>query len=107
MFLFRPDWGPQPAAEELPAASKAFALGAAAIEAAMLSGALRTEDPLLVAIAMWAAAHGTASVLLAGLDLGAEYEARVIDTVIDNLIRGLAASPTGPAAVGRELSRRP
>ena len=91
MFLFRPDWTPQPAAEELPAASKAFARGAAAIDAAMLSGALRTDDPLLVAIAIWAAAHGTASVLLAGIDLGAKYEARVIDTVIDNLIRGLAA----------------
>ena len=91
MFLFRPDWTPQPAAEELPAASKAFARGAAAIDAAMLSGALRRDDPLLVAIALWAAAHGTASVLLAGIGMGAEYEARVIDTVIDNLIRGLAA----------------
>ena len=91
MFLFRPDWAPQPAAEELPAASKAFARGAAAIEEAMATGALRAEDPLLVAIALWAAAHGTASVLLAGIDFGAEYEARVIDTVIDNLIRGLAA----------------
>jgi len=90
MFLFRPDWANQAAAEELPAASKAFTRGAAAIDAAMLSGALRTDDPLLVAIAIWAAAHGTASVLLAGMDLGAEYEARVIDTVIDNLIRGLA-----------------
>ncbi len=99
MFLFRPDWTPQPAAEELPAASKAFARGAAAIEAAMLSGALRTEDPLLVAIAIWAAAHGTASVLLAGIDLGAEYEARVIDTVIDNLLRGLAAPiPVTPSS---------
>jgi AcrR family transcriptional regulator len=91
MFVFRPDWAPQPAADELPAASKAFAVGAAAIDDAMRSGALRTDDPLLVAIAMWAAAHGTASVLLAGLDLGAEYEARIIATVIDNLLRGLAA----------------
>lgn len=91
MFLFRPDWSPQPAVDELPAASKAFAIGAAAIEDAMRTGALREEDPLLVAIALWAAAHGTASVLLAGINLGAEYESRVIDTVIDNLLRGLAA----------------
>ncbi|MEP6625371.1 MAG: TetR/AcrR family transcriptional regulator, partial [Acidimicrobiia bacterium] len=90
MFLFRPDWAEQPAVDELPAASKAFAQGAAAIESAMRTGALRTQDPLLVAIAMWAAAHGTASVLLAGLDLGEEYEARVIATVIENLIRGLS-----------------
>ena len=90
MFLFRPDWAQQPAADELPAASKTFALGAAAIETAMREGMLRSDDPLLVAIAIWAAAHGTASVLLAGLNLGAEYEARIIATVIDNLLRGLA-----------------
>lgn len=91
MFVFRPDWAPLPAVDELPAASKAFAAGATAIEEAMHSGALRAEDPLLVAIALWAAAHGTASVLLAGLNLGAAYERKVIDTVIDNLLRGLAA----------------
>ena len=91
MFLFRPDWAEQPPADELPAASKAFALGSAAIEDAMRTGALRADDPLLVAIAMWAAAHGIASVLLAGLNLGTEYESRVIATVIDNLLRGLAA----------------
>ena len=90
MFLFRPDWTQQPAVDELPAATKTFALGAAAIHDAMRTGALRDDDPLLVAIAIWAAAHGTASVLLAGLDLGAEFESRVITTVIDNLLRGLA-----------------
>ena len=91
MFLFRPDWAQQPAADELPAASKTFALGAAAIEDAMNNGTLRVDDPLLVAITIWAAAHGTANVLLAGLNLGVEYESRVIATVIDNLLRGLAA----------------
>lgn len=93
MFLFRPDWTPQPAVDELPAASKAFAVGAAAVEDAMRTGALRADDPLLVAIALWAASHGTATVLLAGINLGPEYESRVIDTVIDNLLRGLAALP--------------
>jgi AcrR family transcriptional regulator len=91
MFLFRPDWAAQPAVEELPAASKVFTIASAAIEEAMLTDALRAEDPFLVAIALWAAAHGTASVLLAGLNLGTEFEDRVIDTVIDNLVRGLAA----------------
>ena len=91
MFLFRPDWAAQPAVEELPAASKVFTIASAAIEEAMLTDALRAEDPFLVAIALWAAAHGTATVLLAGLNLGTEFEDRVIDTVIDNLVRGLAA----------------
>ena len=91
MFLFRPGWAGQPAVDELPAASKGFAIASSAIEDAMRTGALREDDPFLVAIALWAAAHGTATVLLAGLELGAEFESRVIDTVIDNLLRGLAA----------------
>ncbi len=91
MFLFRPGWAGQPAVEELPAASKGFAIASGAIEEAMAAGALRDDDPFLVAIALWAVAHGTASVLLAGINLGAEFEARIIDTVIDNLLRGLAA----------------
>lgn len=92
MFLFPPGWASQPdVVEELPAASRVFAIGAAAVEDAMNAGALQGEDPLLVGIALWAAAHGTASVLLAGLNLGAEFEGRVIDTVIDSLVRGLAA----------------
>lgn len=49
------------------------------------------EDPFVVAMSLWAAAHGTATVLLAGLDLGGELEGRVVDSVIDNLLRGLAA----------------
>ena len=97
MFVFRPDWAQQPSVDELPAASKAFAAGAAAIEDAMRAGQLRADDPFLVAISLWAAAHGTASVLLAGLNLGAEFESRVIDTVVDNLLRGLAA-PNAPNA---------
>ncbi|MEI8080259.1 MAG: TetR/AcrR family transcriptional regulator [Actinomycetes bacterium] len=91
MFLFRPDWAQQPSVDELPAATKTFALGASAIDAAMASGALRSADPLLVAISVWAAAHGAASVLLAGINLGAEYESQVVATVIDNLLAGLAA----------------
>ena len=90
MFLFRPDWAPQPGVDELPAASKVFSIAAAAVEAAMSTGALRADDPLKVEIALWAAAHGTASVLLAGLNLGAEFEESVIATVIDTMVRGLA-----------------
>ncbi len=91
MFLFRPGFAPQPAVEELPAASKGFEIASGAIEEAMRAGAIRSGDPLVVAIALWAAAHGTASVLLAGLNLGDAFEANVIDTVIDSLLRGLAA----------------
>lgn len=90
MFLFRPDWTPQPLVTELPAATKAFAMAAAAVEDAMAAGALRADDPLKVSIALWAAAHGAATVLLAGVALGDEYETAVVTAVIDNLVRGLA-----------------
>ncbi len=91
MFLFRPGALPQPAVDELPAATKVFSLGSVAIDEAMRSGALREQDPLAVALALWAAAHGTATVLLADLNLGSEFNATVRDIVVDNLLTGLAA----------------
>ena len=60
----------------------------------MATGALRADDPLKVSIALWAAAHGAATVLLAGIALGDEYESLVVATLIDNLVRGLAAPIT-------------
>jgi hypothetical protein len=77
--------------EELPPASTRFENASGASEEAMRPGAIRAGVRLVVAFALWAAAHGTASVLLAGLNLGADFEANVTDTVIDNLLRGLAA----------------
>ena len=90
MFLFRPGWAPQAVADDLPVATKAFALAGAAIEEAMDSGQLRRADPFVTAMALWAAAHGTATVLLSGLDLGDVLESQIVDAVVDNLLRGLA-----------------
>ncbi len=92
MFLFRPDFVAQSEVDELPAASRAFAAGAVAIEAAIADGSLRAGDPFVISLALWAAAHGTASVLLAGINLGEESEQQVIDAVIDNLLIGLSAA---------------
>ena len=89
MFLFRPGWAPHAVADDLPVATKAFALAGAAIEEAMESGQLRRADPFVVAMALWAAAHGTATVLLAGLELGDAVEGQIVDAVLDNLLRGL------------------
>ena len=70
-------------------ATKAFALAGVAIEEAMESGQLRRADPFVIAMALWAAAHGTATVLLAGLHLGDALDGQIIDAVLDNLLRGL------------------
>jgi AcrR family transcriptional regulator len=90
MFVFRPSWSPQPLAEELPAATKAFAAAAGPVEAAVEQGLLRVADPLLASLVLFAAAHGVATLLLAGIDLGADYEACLADTAIDSVLRGLA-----------------
>ncbi|GIU86755.1 MAG: TetR family transcriptional regulator [Acidimicrobiia bacterium] len=90
MFLYRPAWSPQPNAQELPLATKAFEHAAAAVEEAMAAGRLRAGDPLLASLAIWSAAHGVATVILAGIDLGPEYERRLADTVVDAVISGLA-----------------
>ncbi len=91
MFLTRPDWANQPTVEELPAATQAFAAGAAAIEAAIAAGQLRDEDPFMISLALWSASHGVASVVLAGINLGDAFTSRLIDVVIDNLLAGFAA----------------
>ena len=90
IFQIRPDWADQPAVEELPAATRAFAAGAAAIEAAIAAGQLRDEDPFLISLALWSAAHGVATVLLAGINLGDELNTGLVDAVIDNLLAGFA-----------------
>jgi AcrR family transcriptional regulator len=91
IFQIRPDWANQPAVEELAAATQTFAMGAAAVEAAIAAGQLRAEDPFLVSLALWSAAHGVASVVLAGINLGDAFTLRLVDAVVDNLIAGFAA----------------
>lgn len=91
MFLFPPELGGAATATglELPAATKAFELPAAAALAAINSGSLRADaDPLLVALTIWAAIHGTAIVLQLGFGFGSDLEEQLIDSVIDTLIRG-------------------
>jgi len=91
MFLFRPAWSPQPNAPELPLATKAFERAAGAVEEAIAAGRLRAGDPLLASLAIWSAAHGVATVILAGIDLGHAYEERLVDTVVDAVLTGLSA----------------
>lgn len=91
MFLFPPDFGDLaalPADIELPAATRAFTMALEAVAHAIDAGALEADDPLTVALTMWAGAHGLANVLSLGLGLSAEFEERWIDEVCDRLLRG-------------------
>jgi len=89
MTMFRPAWSPQPAAAEHDLASKSFEVSSVAIDDAIAAGLLRTDDPLMVGLTIWAAVHGVATVLLARPHLGVDYESALVDSVIDAVVDGL------------------
>ena len=90
MFLFPPELSPADVPDDvnLPGATKAFAAAAEAVEDAVRSGALVADDPLLVALTLWAGVHGVASVLQLGFGLPAELEDQLIDEVIGRILAG-------------------
>jgi AcrR family transcriptional regulator len=94
MFLFPPDLGgivAVPEGAELPAATEAFQLAAAALEDAVAAGHIDAEDPLVVAMTLWAGVHGIANILLLGLDLGPEGQDAMVGEVTDRILRGYGA----------------
>lgn len=91
MTVFRPGWIPQPAAPELAAASRTFEVSSVAVQDAIDAGLLRDDDPLMVGLTLWAAAHGVATVLASRPNLGEDYEAALVDSVVQSVVRGLLA----------------
>ncbi len=92
MTMFRPAWSPQEAAPEHDLASKSFEVSSVAIDDAIAAGLLRTDDPLMVGLTIWAAVHGVATVLLARPGLGSDYESTLVDSVIDAVVDGLRST---------------
>ncbi len=93
MFLFPPDLGGitgPPQGVELPAATKVFSTAAKAVVAAIDSGAIEASDPLLVALTLWSAVHGVASVCQLGFGLTQAMEDSLVNEVIDRVLRGYA-----------------
>ena len=88
MFVFRPEWAGAPA-DELPLATEAFGTGLAAIEEAITTGRIQ-GDPFMVALTVWSAMHGVASILLASPELGDATESDLVEQVIDTVLAGLA-----------------
>ncbi len=71
-----------------PSTTSAFATAAGAIADAIAAGALRAEDPQMVALMLWSGAHGVATVLQLGFDLPGELEDAMIDEMTDRLLAG-------------------
>jgi len=94
MFLFPPDLGgivAVPEGSELPAATSAFQMAVDAIEDAIAAGHLDADDPLAVAMTLWAGVHGIASILLLGLGMTAEAEDALVAEVTGRILRGYGA----------------
>lgn len=94
MFLFQPriGLGTSPnAGDDLPSATEAFTLPAAALADAIESGRFRPVDPLVATMTTWAAIHGCAEVLLMGFELDDGFREQLITSTIDTIIRGLLA----------------
>ncbi len=94
MFLFPPDLGEGagglPEEIELPAATKVFTTAAENVIAAIDAGSIEADDPLLVALTLWSAVHGVATVCQLGFGLSRELEDAMVDEVTDRILRGYA-----------------
>ena len=66
----------------------AFATASSAIDDAIAEGLIQADDPQLVALTLWSAAHGVATVLQLGIDLPPDLEDVMIDEVTDRLLVG-------------------
>ena len=93
MFLFPPDLsvGDLPEGVELPGATRAFGRAAEAITAAIDAGVITSDDPLLVALTLWSAVHGVATVLQLGFGLPADLEDAMVEEVTDRVLGGYGA----------------
>lgn len=70
-----------------------FRARANAVGEAIESGRFTETDPFLIGLALFTAVHGVASFLNTAPDLGEEFEERLVELVVDAMLRGLAAPP--------------
>lgn len=93
MFLFPPELSPAtvPVGVELPGATRAFEAAAGAVEDAIATGAIASDDAVLVALTLWSGTHGVATVLQLGFGLPTELEDAMIDEVTERILAGYRA----------------
>jgi AcrR family transcriptional regulator len=70
--------------------TQAFAAASSAVDDAIAAGAIASDNPLLVALTLWSAAHGVATVLRLGLGLPPELEDAMTDEITDRILAGYA-----------------
>ena len=97
-LLFRYPPTPTQGVDAFPPATRAFEVAAEATEQAVASGRLKVKDPLLANLAMWAAMHGVAEVLLLGFGAGDGSIDALFDEVVDTMLAGQITPLAGTAS---------
>jgi len=91
MFRFRPAFVQGPGEVEDEAATAVFEQALDVVRDAVAAGTLQAADPVELALGLWAAVHGVATVLALSPEMG---EARwLVDLVIDGLLAGWKETP--------------
>lgn len=87
-LMFR--YPPSPAGEidPFPPAVRAFEVAAVTTRKAVAEGLLGVDDADMAAMTMWAAAHGTAEVLLMGFGFDEAATEALVSSVIDTVLAG-------------------
>ncbi len=95
MFRYRPAAIVLSIDNELAGATQAFEASLAHVLAAVDAGLVAPGDPLELALVMWSAVHGVATVCLLAPELNAD--GKLVDQVIHTVLRGMgaAARPDG------------
>lgn len=86
MFRFRPAFVEGPGEVEDPAATAVFEVALGVVERASVEDGLRAAPPLELALGLWAAMHGVATVLSMSPELNRALW--MVDLVIDGLLAG-------------------
>lgn len=74
--------------DAFPPSARAFEVASAATAAAIEAGQLRTEDPLMASLTMWAAVHGVAEVLLLGFGFDDATADALVRSTIETVLAG-------------------
>lgn len=105
MFLFPPGVDDPGLGEHNQLSDRAFKTAARIAEQAIDAGKLRAGDALLTSITIWSAVHGVANVVLMGAPVGRRREDLLIYSVVDGILRGLAAPGSDTADILDRLER--
>ena len=97
LFMTRPSSAPERRTTERLLEASCFANLVGTVERCMEAGAIRRDDPLTVAVGLWALVHGITSLAISVPELPREQFDDLIDHALDTYVSGLGAARAVPA----------